>query len=88
MAIEAEGGNSMMRYCSLTFLAARTLPLIALALLTTVVAFAQAVKIQGLIKSRSGATMRVQTADSEAVVVLLTDKTRVGQTRGVLYPSG
>ena len=37
-----------------------------------------------MIKARSGATMDVRSADSTSVVVLLTDKTQVGQTQGVL----
>src|SRR5262249_44662071 len=39
---------------------------------------------QGLIKSRSGSTMIIQAADSTQVVVLLTDKTQVGQIEGIL----
>jgi outer membrane protein OmpA-like peptidoglycan-associated protein len=46
-------------------------------------AFAQAVKAQGLIKGRSGATLILQTADSPRLIVLLTDETRVGQVQGV-----
>lgn len=45
---------------------------------------AQTVKIQGMIQGRSGPTMTVQAADSSQVVVLLTDKTQVGQSQGVL----
>ncbi len=45
---------------------------------------AQTVKIQGVIKARSGATVIVQTADSPGLVVLLTDQTEVGQVQGVL----
>jgi outer membrane protein OmpA-like peptidoglycan-associated protein len=41
-------------------------------------------KIQGMIKSRSGATMIVQSPDSSGVEVVLTDKTQVGQIEGVL----
>ena len=41
-------------------------------------------KIQGMIKSRNGATMMVQSPDSSAVEVVLTDKTQVGQIEGVL----
>ena len=47
--------------------------------------FAQSQKIHGMIKSRSGATMTVQTTDAPAgVVVVLTDNTKVGQIQGVL----
>ena len=45
---------------------------------------AQTVKIQGVIKARSGPSVVVQTADSPGLVVLLTDKTEVGQVQGVL----
>ena len=43
---------------------------------------AETVKIQGAIKARSGPTVIVQTADSAEVVVLLTDRTEVGGSRG------
>jgi outer membrane protein OmpA-like peptidoglycan-associated protein len=45
---------------------------------------AQTVKLKGMIKARSGATVIVQTSDSPKVVVLLNDKTEVGQIEGVL----
>ena len=45
---------------------------------------AQTVKIQGMIKARSGATIIVQTPDSPKVIVLLTDETEVGQIQGLL----
>jgi outer membrane protein OmpA-like peptidoglycan-associated protein len=47
-------------------------------------AFAEGVKVQGMIKSRSGATMTLQSKDSSNVVVLLTDKTAVDQSKGLL----
>ena len=59
------------------------LSLVVLPLVGTV-AFAQNVKVQGLIKGRSGATMILQTSDSPKLVVLLTDDTKVGQVQGVL----
>jgi outer membrane protein OmpA-like peptidoglycan-associated protein len=59
------------------------LPLIVLTILSTTV-FAQTVKINGLIKGRSGATMIVQTSDSPTLIVVLTDSTQVGQIQGVL----
>jgi OmpA-OmpF porin, OOP family len=62
-----------IRLFSLAVLAAWSLP-----------ASAQNVKVQGLIKGRSGATLIVQTADSPALLVLLTDSTHVGQIQGVL----
>lgn len=57
--------------------------LLVLALFSTVV-YAQNVKVQGLIKARSGATMTLQTADSPSLVVVLTDDTKVGQVQGLL----
>jgi len=45
---------------------------------------AQTVKLQGMIKARSGATIVVQTSDSPKVIVLLTDETEVGQIQGLL----
>ena len=45
---------------------------------------ADTVKINGMIKARSGASMIVQTADSPNLVVLLTDNTEVGQIQGLL----
>ena len=42
------------------------------------------VKVQGVIKARSGPTMTVQSADSSNTVVVLTDYTKVGQIQGVL----
>jgi len=48
------------------------------------VALAETVKVEGMIKGRSGATMTVHSKDSSTVVVLLTDKTDVDQTQGVL----
>jgi outer membrane protein OmpA-like peptidoglycan-associated protein len=47
------------------------------------VACAQAMKAQGLIKGRSGATLILQTADSPRLIVLLTDDTKVAQVQGV-----
>ncbi len=47
-------------------------------------AFAQEVKLQGVIKGRSGDTLSLQTSDSPKVIVLLTDTTDVGQFQGAL----
>ncbi len=47
-------------------------------------ALAQSDKFQGMIKTRSGATMTVQSKDGVSVVVLLTDTTQVGLNQGVL----
>jgi outer membrane protein OmpA-like peptidoglycan-associated protein len=59
------------------------LRLIVLTSLSTI-AFAQTVKINGLIKARSGAGMIVQTSDSPKLIVVLTDSTQVDQIQGVL----
>lgn len=59
-------------------------------LLLTVFAFvsstavAQTVKVQGIIKGRTGNTMTLQTADAPKLVVVLTDSTDVAQVEGVL----
>lgn len=57
--------------------------LTGLGLLSTV-SLAQEVKVEGVIKGRSGDTLSLQTADSPKVVVLLTDSTDVGQLQGAL----
>lgn len=59
------------------------LSLVVAAMFTTVV-FAQTVKVQGLIKGRSGADMILQTSDSPNLVVVLTGATQVKQVQGVL----
>jgi len=45
---------------------------------------ADTIKVEGLIKGRSGDTMTVHTADNPNLHVLLTDSTEVGQVQGVL----
>jgi OOP family OmpA-OmpF porin len=45
---------------------------------------AQSVKVEGLIKARSGEEMIVQTSTSRDLVVVLTDSTDVGQVQGML----
>ena len=60
-----------------------TVSLIWLSLLCTTIA-AQSVKVESLIKARSGDTMIVNTSGSPDVTVLLTDSTQVGQVQGVL----
>jgi OOP family OmpA-OmpF porin len=57
--------------------------LIVFALLISL-ASSQTMKLRGMIKARSGATMIVQTADAPHLVVLLTDRTQVGQIQGAL----
>ena len=51
--------------------------------LLSAVAMAQSTKVEGLIKSRNGDTMILQTSNSPNLVVLLTDNTQVGQVQGV-----
>jgi OOP family OmpA-OmpF porin len=57
--------------------------IISLTLFSTTVA-AQTVKIEGLIKSRNGEKVIVQTSDSPSLVVVLTDSTDVAQVEGLL----
>jgi len=53
------------------------------AFLLSAIAMAQSTKVEGLIKSRNGDTMILQTSNSPNLVVLLTDNTQVGQVQGV-----
>ena len=53
-------------------------------ILSSAIVAAQSAKIEGLIKSRNGDTMIVQTSSSPSVSVLLTDNTQVGQVQGLL----
>jgi outer membrane protein OmpA-like peptidoglycan-associated protein len=46
-------------------------------------AFCDSVKVEGLIKARSGDSMTLQTSSESELVVLLTDTTQVGQVQGV-----
>ena len=46
-------------------------------------ALCESVKVEGLIKARSGDTMTLQTSSQSELVILLTDATRVGQVQGV-----
>lgn len=48
------------------------------------IAAAQDIQVQGVIASRSGATMKVQTADTESVTVVLTPDTQVEESQGLL----
>jgi len=57
---------------------------IALLMSLSVIAGADTMKIEGLIKARNGDTMIVQRTNSPKVIVLLTDDTKVGQVQGVL----
>jgi OmpA-OmpF porin, OOP family len=65
-----------------TIATAVTLTVMVLAVLSTV-AFAQSVKVEGIIKGRAGSTMTLQTSDQPKLVVLLTDTTDVAQVQGV-----
>jgi outer membrane protein OmpA-like peptidoglycan-associated protein len=73
----------MARQKQLRLAAIGVFSLIALGELSTA-ALAETVKVNGMIKSRSGATMTVQAKDSSSVVVLLTDQTQVDQNQGIL----
>lgn len=63
-------------------------PILALALLTlasgTAFSQDQTVKVEGVIKARSGATMILQTQQDPNLSVELTEGTRVGQVQGML----
>lgn len=56
---------------------------IGLTLFSTTIG-AQTVKVEGLIKGRSGPEMIVQTSDTPDLAILLTDSTDVGQVQGIL----
>ena len=62
---------------------ALALLLMGLASLSSVI-YAQNVKIEGVIKGRSGDTLFLQTSDSPKLIVLLTESTDVGQLQGAL----
>ena len=57
--------------------------LAAIMMVSSTTLFAQTVKVQGLIKGRSGAEMILQTSDQPQMKVLLTDATQVSQVQGV-----
>lgn len=63
---------------------ALVLLLMALVSLTGSAVYAQNVKVQGVIKGRSGDTIILQTQQSPKIIVLLTDDTDVGQLEGML----
>ena len=46
-------------------------------------AFCESVKVEGLIKARSGDSMTVQTSSQSEIIVYLTDTTQVGQVQGM-----
>jgi outer membrane protein OmpA-like peptidoglycan-associated protein len=51
---------------------------------SSTLAVAQSLKVEGIIKKRSGATMTVQTSDAPQLAVLLTDDTQVAEVEGAL----
>jgi OOP family OmpA-OmpF porin len=64
----------------------RNIASVAVILLATVIStvvFAQAVKVEGLIKGRSGNEMILKTSDNPDLVVVLTDSTDVAQLQGI-----
>ncbi len=65
----------------------RTIPVVSLSLVAaaflSTIAFAQSVKVEGVIKARNGDTMILQTSDAPTLAVLLTDNTQVGQVQGL-----
>ncbi|SRR5579875_2282875 len=52
-------------------------------LMVSTAAFGQVVKVQGLIKGRSGEKMIVQTKDDPNLIVVLSDDTKVSQLQGI-----
>ena len=72
-----------MKWSLRTIACVATLSFALLAFLSTPVA-AELVKVEGLIKGRSGETILLQTTESPKLVVLLTDSTEVKQVQGVL----
>jgi outer membrane protein OmpA-like peptidoglycan-associated protein len=57
---------------------------IVLAGLSTVAFAGDKVKVEGIIKGRTGNTMNLQTSDSPKLIVVLTDQTQVAQVQGAL----
>jgi hypothetical protein len=56
--------------------------IVAMILLLDGIAIAQSIKMKGVINGRSGASMTLQTQDSEKVTVILTDSTEVEEPEG------
>jgi OmpA-OmpF porin, OOP family len=71
-----------LRLPGITYVAG--LSIIGLALLSAAICAAQSVKVEGLIKGRSGDEMIVQAPDNPNLVVVLTDSTDVAQVQGML----
>lgn len=72
----------MSNFNSLRTVRLVSVSIIGAAIFSTMV-MAQSVKVEGLIKARSGDTMTLQTSNAASLVVLLTDNTEVGQVQGV-----
>lgn len=81
--IDPKETKYMARHQQLRLAAIGVSSLIALGQLSTT-ALAETIKVNGMIKSRSGATMTVQAKDTSSVVVLLTNQTQVEQNQGIL----
>jgi OOP family OmpA-OmpF porin len=79
---EQRGLNLMTQLNVRSIVSVVTLSLMGLVFLMPAVA-AETVKLEGLIKSRTGDTMTVQSSGSPDVTVLLSDSTEVGQVQGV-----
>jgi OmpA-OmpF porin, OOP family len=60
------------------------LTLVVLATLSTIALADDKVKVEGIIKGRSGAQVILQTADQPKLIVVLTDTTQVAQVQGAL----
>ena len=58
--------------------------LLSLVGIITATAAAQSTKVQGLIKSRSGEDIILNTTQDPNLIVMLTDSTDVGQVEGML----
>ena len=80
---QGKKGKIMTKFNLPKMASAVVLTLMGLTFLSTTVAAQQNVKIQGLIKGRSGENMIVQTSDNPNLIVELTDGTDVGQVQGV-----
>src|SRR5258706_2184412 len=79
---EQRGLNLMTQLNVRSIVSVLSLSLMGLVFLMPAVA-AETVKLEGLIKSRTGDTMTVQSSGSPDVTVLLSNSTEVGQVQGV-----
>jgi OmpA-OmpF porin, OOP family len=60
------------------------LPLVAVCLMSFNIFATAQTKVEGLIQARSGDTMTLKTSGAQEIVILLTDRTDVGQVQGLL----